>query len=339
MTEPVALNPIATPLELKECFKPTLKAQLFQQQARKKIQGALSNPEEHIIIVGPCSIHDLDATIEYAKKLKEIEKTLPKNLHLILRVFFEKPRTGHGWTGFLTEPGPLSPLFPTSLHAIRSLLVELTEMELMLATEFLHPLSALYYGDLISWCCVGARTCTSQIHRQMASSLNMTVGFKHCLDGDLSSALLGMEVARRPQIFLTHNEQGSPAFQETIGNPYTHLVLRGSKQGPNYTKEGIATAKTELAKHPQCTQRFLIDCAHDNSGKCLQKQVHIIKELIDTALYQEPAFLGLMLESFLEPGHQAWGEINRRRGVSITDPCLGWETTEALLTLLAKKLC
>jgi 3-deoxy-7-phosphoheptulonate synthase len=299
---------------------------------RASLKTIMDNPHRLVFIVGPCSIYDKSTTLEYAKKLKLLAEEIASTSFVIMRAYIEKPRTTHGWKGYLYQHDlQLKPDLDHGLVLARELLLELTEIGLPLAMEFVEPLASYYFDDLITWGCVGARTCASQIHRQLASSLDFPVGIKNSIDGNTELAIQAMAASSMPHTFLGLCQEGYIASVNSRGNGYTHLVLRGSESGVNHDRTSIEKA-FEHQKLYHFSSPILVDCAHGNSKKNLIKQQEIFLQLIKehTTLY--PCLLGAMLESFLEDGSQETTHpslINPRR--SITDPCLNWTITKSLL--------
>jgi 3-deoxy-7-phosphoheptulonate synthase len=272
---------------------------------------AANKSQKKAIITGPCSIHNYDTAIEYAKRIAALAPQVP-NCLLVMRVYVEKPRTRSGWKGFLYAPDPQSPPnLAEGLQKTRSLFSSITEMGVPIATEFVDPISAYYLSDLVTWGFIGARTSHSQPHRQIASLLDIPVGFKNCTTGSLVGAINGLHAARHPQTFFGLNNDGKCAQIDSPGNPYTHLVLRGSNAGPNY--------------HEETNCPVLIDCSHGNSSRCHFKQQDTAYQILAE---NRPDLLGIMLESHLKAGKQEWPDCP---STSITDPCIDWETTEQII--------
>lgn len=311
--------------------------------ARQTIQDILQGRDARpLVVVGPCSIHDPEAALEYAQKLKVLAEELNDRLFIVMRVYFEKPRTTVGWKGLINDPD-LNGSFNMSkgLKLARRLLIDINQMGLPAATEILEPLTPQYIGDLIAWAAIGARTTESQTHRQMASGLSAPVGFKNSTDGNLQVAIDAIRSAASGHTFLGINDDGESAIVETMGNPDTHLILRGGSDGTNYEHAAVTEAAQRLAA-VGLTPKLMVDCSHANSGKKHGRQAIVWNDLIeqiqvgrDNGQPQIPvsAVIGMMLESNLVEGRQDIPEdlTKLRHGVSVTDECINWETTEALL--------
>jgi 3-deoxy-7-phosphoheptulonate synthase len=287
-----------------------------------------------VIILGPCSVHDPDEALEYGKRLKKLQAKMTKEVFLIMRVFFEKPRTRLGWKGLLYDPFlDSSNDMAEGLHQARKLLWDLAKLGVPCATEFLDPIIAVYLADLITWGLIGARTSASQPHRQLASGLSFPIGFKNGIYGDLEPAVCGIVSARMPHAHFSINPEGRISATQTTGNPLAHLVLRGSETHPNCDPEGVREALHHLKSH-HLEERLIIDCAHGNSGKDLGRQRFAFEQCLAQIEEGNRAIRGLMLESNLHAGKQPIPEELDQLlyGVSITDPCLSWEETEEMVS-------
>jgi 3-deoxy-7-phosphoheptulonate synthase len=294
-----------------------------------------------LVILGPCSIHDPVAALEYAKIIQIWQMRFEKQLCLVMRCYFEKPRTEPNWKGFLHDPdlndaGNL----PKGLTKARQLLLDINQLGVACATEFIDPIAAAYWTDLIAWAAIGARTSQSQIHRELASGLPMPVGFKNSPSGNIQAAIDALRVARNPQTSLGINQKGQAAFIRTQGNPDSHLILRGTDRQPNYQ---MASAQfnqklvDQLTRH-NLNPHIMIDCSHGNSQKDHNRQYDLALELSDRLSTDQP-IMGLMLESFLKPGkqtHSSGIKTNLSYGVSITDACMGITQTETVLQAYAQ---
>ncbi len=331
------MNCLPSPIALKRQFP----SPSFPLQARKKAEEILLGKENRLaVLVGPCSIHDVEAALDYAGRLKIIAEKVEETLFLVMRVFLEKPRTRSGWKGILYDPHlDASHDIGSGLKVARELLVSLAELGVPAATELLDPLASFYFDDLITWGMIGTRTSASQVHRQMASRLPFPVGFKNDLLGFLEPAILGILSARKPHSQIGLDPYGRVSRVESKGNPLTHLVLRGSDKGPNCDAASLVYALKRLAEH-QLDARLLVDCSHGNSGKNIERQKEAFLSLIEHASSGSRGIAGLMLESHLFGGKQPYTEdsSNLAYGVSITDPCLSWEETEELLLWANEKL-
>ncbi len=307
--------------------------------ARQEIQAVLHGEDTRpLVIVGPCSIHDPDAALEYARKLLELKARYADTLLLVMRVYFEKPRTTVGWKGLINDPRlDGSNDIPAGIRSARRLLLELAELGMPAATEMLDPIIPQYIADAVSWTAIGARTTESQTHREMASGLSMPVGFKNGTDGGLGVAINAMIAASRAHSFLGVDPNGHVGVVRTRGNPHTHLVLRGGSAGPNYSPEQVALAAQALSK-AKTNVRLLVDCSHDNSGKNHEQQPEVLREIGAQIRGGSPHLLGVMIESNLVGGKQ---ELTGNRadlcyGQSITDGCVDFRTTERMLEAFAE---
>ncbi len=291
------------------------------------------------VIAGPCSIHSIEGALEYATRIKHLFKEVSETLFPIMRVYVEKPRTTVGWKGLLYDPylnG--SNDIASGIRAVRSLLSQIARLGVPTATEFVNPITALYFKDLITWGFIGARTSASQIHREFASSLTFPVGFKNDLSGNLHVAINSIIGSRSSHTYLSLNLDGSPAIVKSSGNPFTHLVMRGSDFQTNYDAQSIEQAMS-IQKKSGLTSKVLIDCAHGNSKKNTQQQKEVFFEVSEQIALGNINILGLMLESFLEEGTQSFEHgAQISPFVSITDPCISWEDTETLLRWLNNSL-
>lgn len=309
--------------------------------SRETVRKILTREDPRMMaIVGPCSIHDRKAAMEYAGKLKALAEELSDQLFVIMRVYFEKPRTTVGWKGLINDPH-LDGSFDISegLKMARSILMDITEMGLATATEVLDPITPQYIDDLVVWASIGARTTESQTHRQMASGLSMPVGFKNATDGNLQIAMDAMCSAKSPHYFLGINEQGQTCIVRTKGNTHGHLILRGGRSGPNYSEADVAKAM-EMLEKASLPKNVLIDCSHANSNKDFSKQPEVLREVAGQRSAGNDNIIGFMLESNLNSGTQkVTGPLEELQyGVSITDGCLGWDETEAILRETAKTI-
>lgn len=286
-----------------------------------------------IIVVGPCSIHDPEAALDYARRLKALADEVQDTFLIIMRVYFEKPRTTVGWKGLINDPD-LNDSFDMQkgLHIARKLLIDINEMGLPAGTEALDPISPQYIGDLISWTAIGARTAESQTHREMSSGLSTPVGFKNSTDGSLDVAINAIESASRPHSFLGIDTNGQIAITRSKGNPHGHIVLRGGNQGSNYDSVNIALCTAALHQKG-LPANLIIDCSHANSNKDPQRQPLVMKDVIQQIAAGNQDILGVMLESHIHGGTQKLGDnpAALAYGISITDGCIDWETTAACI--------
>jgi 3-deoxy-7-phosphoheptulonate synthase len=288
-------------------------------------------------VVGPCSIHDPDAARDYARRLKALADEHARDLYLVMRVYFEKPRTTIGWKGLINDPR-LDGSFAINegLRLARRFLVDLTELGLPVGTEFLDPITPQFLADLVAWGAIGARTSESQVHRELASGLSMPVGFKNGTDGSVQVAIDAARSSAHPHHFLSVTKQGVAAIVATAGNRDCHLVLRGGSNGPNYSSDSVAAALQALSA-AALPPRLMIDCSHANSGKDHERQAGVAREVAAQVRDGMSGIVGVMMESFLVDGRQDHeGKANLNYGQSITDACMSWERTEPLLDELAE---
>lgn len=327
-------QPLPTPHELLTELPATISQLNFVAETRRSIQKILDGLDQRLIlIVGPCSIHDTTAAKEYATKLRKLIPQVSENFLIVMRVYFEKPRTTLGWKGVLYDPWlDGSHDVDTGMRWTRQLLLDLNEMGIAAAAEFLDPASAYYFGDLISWGCIGARTTSSQTHRQIASGLPMPVAFKNSIDGNVDTAIHGILNASTPHTLIGMNQHGKISTIRTAGNPHGHIVLRGAKSRPNYDPQSILHTLDRL-RHARLPERLLIDCSHDNSGRTAEKQVPAFQSIIHQVVEGNRNIRGLLLESHLNEGNQPFSaDLSKLQyGVSLTDPCINWQMTERLI--------
>lgn len=289
----------------------------------------LTSPKKALII-GPCSIHEKASAIEYAKNCIALQKEVEEKFFIVMRVYCEKPRTGINWKGFIYDPHlDESNNIEEGIFLTRSLLLELADLSIPCATEFLDPLIAPYIEDLITWGFIGARTVKSQIHRQFISKFSFPIGVKNSLDGDLLPSIKATLFANHPQTFLTINDHGAISLTRTNGNPYVHPVLRGANDKPNYDEKSLVAAG-ELLKKFHLPEGLLVDCSHGNSQNDFTRQKEIFFSLIDQ-IHAKREIIGMMVESHLHEGSQSLCSSHLQYGVSITDPCISWETTYQMI--------
>ena len=336
-----SIDEILTPAELKR-FDPILPQQEKNiLQFRRTIRNILDGTDVRLLaVVGPCSIHDVEGADEYARKLAALSHELSESLYVIMRVYFEKPRSTTNWSGFLTDPY-MDGTFHVEdgLKAARKFLHHLLRMELPAGTEALDPFVPTYLGDLFSWMCIGQRAAESNAHRQIASGLPVPVGFKNALRSDgLQFTAEGIRLASRPHDYLGLNDDGKLSVVHTAGNAYAHLVLRGAGESPNYGSTSINMAEDALER-AGVAQHILVDCSHGNSDYEAQRQGDVLHDVLAQIENGNSSICGFMLESYLGWGAQKV-ELNASKlkyGVSVTDPCIDWETTEALLREAAER--
>ena len=335
-----AVEPLLSPNELKKELPITPEVvetvALSRVQVAEIIQG---QGKRFLAIVGPCSIHDPEQALVYARKLAKVSKDVEDVILVVMRVYFEKPRTTVGWKGLVSDPNlDGSDDIAKGLHVARSFLLEVGKLGLPAATEFLDPIVPQYIADLISWAAIGARTTESQTHREMSSGLSMPVGFKNGTDGDYQSALDAMLSARSAHSFLGLSPDGHVSIIRTAGQPTAHLVLRGGRKTSNCDPATMSEALAKMQKMGLASS-LLVDCSHANSNKQATAQPQIWKDILQFHLEHEPRVFGAMLESYLETGRQdqVAGQP-LKPGLSITDPCLGWDETEKLLLESAEQI-
>ncbi|NVJ61377.1 MAG: 3-deoxy-7-phosphoheptulonate synthase [Gammaproteobacteria bacterium] len=324
---------ITTPDELKVEFPLSDHGRQTVFQFREEIGNILDGKDDRLIIVsGPCSIHDVEAAKDYAQRLKKLQEKVADRFLIVMRVYFEKPRTTVGWKGLINDPH-LNDTFDveTGLRKARELLVWIAELGLAAGTEVLDPITPQYVAELFSWAAIGARTTESQTHREIASGLSMPVGFKNGTDGNIDVAINAMKSALSPHHFIGINRRGEVSLIATKGNRHSHIILRGGKH-PNYDSVHIAMLEHQL-KQLSMTPRFVVDCSHGNSQKDHRLQPLVFRNVINQIKQGNRSILGLMLESNLHSGQQKnLGELSKMEyGVSITDACIDWQTTEELL--------
>ena len=325
---------LLSPAELKALTPTPDAVNATVARARERVVRILNQEDPRLlVVVGPCSIHDEKSALEYAGRLSRLQKEFADRMEIVMRVYFEKPRTTIGWKGLINDPHlDGSQDIETGLKRARRLLLEINGLELPAATEFLDPIVPQYIGDLITWAAIGARTTESQTHREMASGLSMPVGLKNSTDGSLQVALDAMAATRHPHSFLGMNEQGETAIVRTTGNPNAHVVLRGGRAMTNYDAESIRVAEAKLVSE-KLPPILMVDCSHANSSKQFAKQEDVWHSVIEQRQGGTKSLIGLMVESHLSEGNQPIPPdlATLRYGVSITDSCIGWETTERML--------
>jgi 3-deoxy-7-phosphoheptulonate synthase len=302
-------------------------------RGRGEVGNVLDGTDDRVlVVVGPCSVHDPAAALDYAGRLAELSRDLSRDLLIAMRVYFEKPRTTTGWKGLINDPhldesGDVN----TGLRMARQLLLEVLDLGLPVGTEFLDPITPQYIADAVAWGAIGARTTESQTHRQLGSGLSMPVGFKNRTDGDVQVAVDAVRAAAAPHAFAGIDDNGAPAVLYTTGNPDGHVILRGGKGAPNHDAEGIAEALSRLSA-AGLPERLVVDASHDNSGKDPARQMLAAGQIADQVADGNGAIVGVMLESFLVEGRQDLGDGSELTyGQSITDPCMDWDATISVL--------
>jgi 3-deoxy-7-phosphoheptulonate synthase len=335
------VTPLASPQAVKTELSLTDVAAETVLQSRRAIRDIIHgrDRERLLVVVGPCSIHEAESAYEYAARLKKVADLTRDRLVIVMRTYFEKPRTTIGWKGLINDPrldGSCD--IAVGLRLARQVLLKINTFGMPCACEMLDPITPQYIADLLSWAAIGARTTESQTHREMASGLSMPVGFKNGTDGGLEVALNAMISARHPHSFLGISNEGITAVIKTVGNADRHMVLRGGAGKPNYGAADVARAAA-LVKDEGIERPVMVDCSHDNSGKDHTRQPHVFQNVVQQFCDGEEAIMGLLLESNLQPGKQVWkAGVPLAHGVSITDACIGWEETQELLMEAASQL-
>lgn len=325
---------LSSPRQVKRELPMTLPANQTVVESRDQLKAILAGHDPRMLVItGPCSIHDERAAVEYAERLRALQSETSDHLFIVMRVYFEKPRTTVGWKGLINDPH-LDDTFDMEegLRRARRLLLTISELGVAAGTEMLEPITPQYIADLVTWSAIGARTTESQTHRQLSSGLSMPVGFKNGTDGGLGIALDAMEAASNPQAFLGIDEDGRTSVIETRGNAWGHLILRGGRDGPNYDSESVAEAASAM-RHRKHLPRVVVDCSHANSNKQAKNQLHVWESVMQQYRAGQAGLVGTMLESHLNFGKQKLNgdPHNLEFGVSITDECLGWDDTASLL--------
>jgi 3-deoxy-7-phosphoheptulonate synthase len=329
--------PLLAPVEVKAELPITPAIAKVVASARARIRNILNGTDRRLlVVVGPCSIHDVKAAREYAEKLAQFRDGVSDALEIVMRVYFEKPRTTVGWKGLINDPH-LNGTFDINygIRMARGLLLDVAKLDLPSATELLDPIVPQYLADLISWTAIGARTTESQTHREMSSGLSMPVGFKNGTDGSIDVAINALLSARQPHRFLGVNNEGRASIVTTTGNPDGHIVLRGGKQGPNYDSVHVEAIANRLSDR-KLLPYMMVDCSHDNSGQDYNLQPTVLQDIAEQVRNGSEHIVGIMLESHLNRGKQPLKELAKLEyGKSITDGCINFETTVDVLTDLA----
>ncbi len=304
-------------------------------RARSEVVDILDGRDDRlVVVVGPCSIHDPDAALDYANRLAAHAERVEGELRIVMRAYFEKPRSTVGWKGLINDPG-LDGTFDvnTGLRTARRLLLDVSALGLPVGCEFLDPITPQFLADIVSWGAIGARTAASQVHRQLCSALSMPVGIKNSTEGDVQVAVDGVRAAAASHVFMGINPDGLAALITTTGNPDCHVILRGGSGGPNHDAESVAAA-LGLLRAADLPARVIVDASHGNSGKDHVRQAGVVREVADRVGAGEAGIAGVMMESFLVAGRQDLGPA-MTRGQSVTDACMDWDTTAGLLDELA----
>jgi 3-deoxy-7-phosphoheptulonate synthase len=330
----VAQDVLLTPEEIKRRLPLSERAEETVLRGRNSVERILDRKDHRLMVVtGPCSVHDPKAALDYARRLKALSDEVADTLYVVMRVYFEKPRTTVGWKGLINDPHMNDSFdIETGLQQARRVLIDINELGLPAGTEALDPVSPQYLGDLVTWSAIGARTTESQTHREMASGLSTPVGFKNGTDGGLTVAINALQSVMKPHSFLGINQAGQVAIIRTRGNPYGHIVLRGGANGPNYDSVTIALVEKELAKN-KLPANIVVDCSHANSNKDPSLQPLVMHDVAHQVLEGNNSIVGVMLESNIHAGNQPIpADLSQLQyGVSVTDGCIDWATTEKLL--------
>ncbi|URJ28006.1 3-deoxy-7-phosphoheptulonate synthase [Candidatus Blochmannia vicinus (nom. nud.)] len=336
-------HPIITPEQLKNQFPITHAEQQTIVNSQNIIMNIIHRRDPRFLIIcGPCSIHDVNATFDYANKLKTLSIDLQDQLYIVMRVYLEKPRTNIGWKGLINDPYMNgSNDIESGLKTARNLLVQLIKIGLPLATEVLNPNIPQYIGELFSWSSIGARTAESQIHREIASGLNTPIGFKNSTNGNFSNAINAIRAAMMPHCYISINQSGQVCLLHTKGNPNAHIILRGGKT-PNYhPADVICCEKKIIEAGGGLSLALMVDCSHGNSDKDYRRQINVAQSILHQIKNGNRSIIGLMIESYIHSGNQSINLSSSstvQYGVSVTDACIDWETTQHLLCDLYKEL-
>lgn len=335
----VSLGPMPTPAEVEAAYPITDAIAEHVAQARRQVEAILTGEDTRLlVIVGPCSVHDPEAAIDYATRLKALQDKYQNELFLVMRTYFEKPRTVVGWKGLVSDPNLDGSLdLAKGLHTARKLLVDINRLGVPTATEFLDMITGQYIADLIAWGAIGARTTESQIHREMASALSCPVGFKNGTDGNIKIAVDAIRATREPHVFCSPSKTGEMTIYRTSGNPYGHVILRGGKL-PNYHQEDIDAACETLASF-DLPPRLVVDFSHGNCQKQHKRQLDVAADICRQIKAGSRHIAGIMAESFIVEGNQSVDAGNLDAltyGQSITDPCINWDDTVTMLNMLAE---
>ena len=334
------VRPLITPKQLRDELPLTHRMEETVLAGREAVAAIINGTDDRVLLIaGPCSVHDPAAALDYARRLAALAILVKGQIHVVMRVYFEKPRTTLGWKGLINDPD-MDGSFRVNegLFAARSLLREVLSLGLSVGCEFLDPITPQYIADAVSWGAIGARTSQSQIHRQLASGLSMPVGFKNSTEGDIQGAVNSIAAAASAQVFAGVTEEGRVAIFSTSGNTDCHLVLRGSSAGPNYDEQSVNDALDRLSRAGM-PSRVVVDASHGNSGKDHQRQSLVVTDVASRLAGGNRTIAGLMLESFLVPGRQdiVLGRADRLAyGQSVTDACVGWDETVALVGTVAE---
>ena len=331
------LGPMPAPTELSNAYPITDDVADRIAHSRRQIERILCGQDQRLlVIVGPCSVHDTDAALDYATRLSAIQEQYRDELFIVMRTYFEKPRTVVGWKGLITDPNlDGSYALETGLHKARKLLLDINKLGLATATEFLDMVTGQYIADLITWGAIGARTTESQIHREMASALSCPVGFKNGTNGNIKIAIDAIRASMASHYFYSPDKNGRMTVYRTSGNPFGHVILRGGEQGPNFDAQSVKAACQQLDEF-DLPQRLVVDFSHANCQKQHRKQIDVAIDVCEQIKSGSTYIAGIMAESFIVEGSQPMDDLtDLTYGQSITDPCLSWEDTATMLELLA----
>ncbi len=333
------ITPIISPIDLKNQFPIQSPLSDFVINSRNTISNiATKKDSRKLVIIGPCSIHDPAAALEYAKRLSKYVEKFKDKLYIVMRVYFEKPRTNIGWKGLISDPDLNNTCnIESGLKQARSLMLEILKLNIPTGSELLDPILPQYYADLICWASIGARTSESQTHREMASGLSMPIGFKNATDGNIDIAIHAIQAAQHSHSFIGVTQNGTIARVQSNGNPDAHLIIRGGSNGPNYSSVQMEE-HIEKINQSSISSRILIDCSHGNSRKKASNQQKVVNSITNQMNNGNESIMGIMVESFLEHGSQNINDNNKQYGQSITDECIGWDETELLLTNLYQSI-
>ncbi|MCT1640503.1 3-deoxy-7-phosphoheptulonate synthase [Dietzia cinnamea] len=332
----LSYSPLPTPTEILGELPLGEAREALVERSRSEIADVLAGRDDRLlVVVGPCSVHDTEAALDYAGRLAELAAETSEDLLIVMRVYFEKPRTTVGWKGLINDPA-LDGTYdiPRGLRTARKLLLDVLDLGLPVGTEFLEPTSPQYIADAVSWGAIGARTTESQVHRQLVSGLSMPVGFKNGTDGEVQVAVDGCRSSAAGHVFFGTDADGRAAVVETAGNTDCHVILRGGTRGPNHDAESVAAAVAAVGK-VGLPGLVMVDASHANSGKSHERQAEVVAELAERIGGGEQGISGLMIESFIEPGAQSVEAEELVYGQSVTDACMGWDTTAEGLRALA----
>jgi len=334
------LGPMPTPAELVQAHPITDDVAERIAKSRRQIEAILTGQDQRLlVIVGPCSVHDPEAALDYAERLSQIQDQYKDELFIVMRTYFEKPRTVVGWKGLITDPNlDGSYALEAGLHKARKLLLDINKLGLATATEFLDMITGQYIADLITWGAIGARTTESQIHREMASALSCPVGFKNGTNGNIKIAIDAIRASHAGHYFYSPDKNGRMTVYRTAGNPFGHVILRGGEKGPNFDSASVEQACKQLAEFG-LPERLVVDFSHANCQKQHRKQLEVAQDICQQIRSGSSYIAGIMAESFIEEGNQPMSDLNNLTyGCSVTDPCLSWQHTEEMLDMLASAI-